>query len=179
MTQPKKVFWLIINLLGGSAVIGSYIWGFQAIPKAATVLWGGVPAGIQPFYTAGMILAAIGYFAFSYFLLRSNQDEVRVAGRFGFGIFNAIFLLILVPSAFWLPLTLLAVEQASVLVVWLVRMDLALVAIGALGLLLALMNIQPRNPKWMQRIAVLGAVAFCFQTVILDAIVWSSSFRVG
>jgi hypothetical protein len=179
MVQRKKAQWLIINLLGGTAVIGSYLWGFLTRPEAADVLWGGVPAGLRPSYTAWMPLAAAGYLVFSFFLLRAEQVEVQVAGRFGFGIFNLLYLLILIPSALWMPLTLLAVDRASALALWLVRVDLALVALGGLGLLLAFLTLQPRKPESMHLLAVLGVVAFCFQTVILDAIVWVAYFRVG
>ena len=179
MAKSKKISWLIINLLGGTAVIGSYVWGFLARPDAAGILWGGVPAGIRPFYTAGMLLAAAGYLVFSYFLLRADTGEVKVAGRFGFGIFNALYLLVLIPSALWMPLTLLAVDQASALTLWLVRADLALVALAALGMLFALWNLQPRGPGWKHILLILSGLAFCFQTVILDAIVWVAYFRVG
>jgi hypothetical protein len=60
-----------------------------------------------------------------------------------------------------------------------VRADLALVAIAALGMLFALWNLQPRGPGWKHILLILSGLAFCFQTVILDAIVWVAYFRVG
>ncbi len=84
--SAKKWLMLFINLLGGGGVIGSYIWGFLTHPNAGQALWGGVPDSIRPFYTAGMFLAATGYFAFTYFILfRLNPDETRVFSRFPSG----------------------------------------------------------------------------------------------
>jgi hypothetical protein len=174
--HTKKIWLLIINILGGIAVLGSYVYGFQSRPDAANVLWGGVPESLRPLYTANMFLAAAGYFAFSLYLLRLNPDETRVAGRFGYGIYNILYAAILIPSALWMPLTLLAIEQSSPGWVWLVRLDLAAVAFASLGLLIALLKVSPRPFTWHHRIAVVGALFFCLQTVLLDAIVWVSYF---
>ncbi len=179
MVHSKKMAWIWINVLGGAAVIGSYIYGFLAYPNAAEGLWGGVPAGFRPYYSVGMVLAAVGYLVVSFFLLRLDESETRISNRFGFGIFNVLYLIILIPSAFWMPLTLLAMGKASPVWTGLVKVDLAFVAGGSLGLLYAILNSWPRRSAASHLIAVLSCVGFCFQTVILDAIVWSFFFRVG
>jgi hypothetical protein len=178
MGITSKSLWLLINILGGIAVIGSYILGFRSRADAFTVLWGGVPERIRVFYTVGMVLAALGYFAFGIYLLILAPGEISVFGRFGFGMLGLIFLLILLPSALWMPLTLLAVTRASRALAWLVRADLALVGAGSLALFLALWNLQAPRLGWLHLIAVMGSLAFCLQTVVLDAIIWSASFRV-
>lgn len=177
MKQSKKITWLIINLLGGAAVIGSYIYGFLTHPNASQILWGGVPIGLRPMYTACMFVAAAGYFALAYFVIRLDLQETKVFGRFGFEIFNFLYLLVLIPSALWMPLALPAIDLSSVILIWIVRLDLALVAAGSLGLLLAVLNTRPRpsTPRFI--LAVLGSAVLCFQTVVLDAIVWSIYFH--
>ncbi len=133
--MDKKKQLLIIILVGGIAVLLSYVLGPLTRPGAAGLLWGGVPEGIRPFYTVGMFLGAGGYFAFTYFLLfRLAPEMARVAGRFGFGLFEAIYVAILLPSALWMPLTLLAAEQPGQALLWLVRLDLWTVAVASLGL---------------------------------------------
>ncbi|OGO67419.1 MAG: hypothetical protein A2Z49_02025 [Chloroflexi bacterium RBG_19FT_COMBO_56_12] len=177
--HKSKLLMLFINLIGGTAVLGSYAWGALTHPGAADVLWGGVPQGIRSFYTAGMFLAASGYFAFSYFILfRLPPKDTQVAGRFGFGVFNAIYAAILIPSGLWMPLTFLALDQSSPVLVWVVRLDLALVAVASLSLLFTLISVRPRQPVWAHRLAVIGVIGFCFQTVILDAVVWGANFGV-
>ncbi|HEX8992765.1 MAG TPA: hypothetical protein VF784_13885 [Anaerolineales bacterium] len=177
--NPKKRLLLTINLLGGAAVLGSYAGGIRTHPNAVNVLWGGVPASIQPFYTAGMFLAAAGYFAILYFILfRLDPDKTSVWHRSGFDTFNVLFAAILIPSSLWMPLTFAAVEATSGVLLWVVRLVLAAVGLASLGLLTALLNTQPRRPLWAYWLALIGCAAFCLQTAVLDMIVWSAYFTV-
>lgn len=176
MDRQRRIM-VAINVLGGIAVIGSYIWGFGTRADAADVLWGGVPAGLQPVYTANMLLAALGYFCFGTFLLlRTDASTARVAGRWGLGLFNLLFLVILVPSALWMPLSLAMAMHPSVGLWVAIVADLALVGLGALGLLAALLALQPRRPTWHWVLAVIGAIPFCVQTALLDAIIWTAYY---
>ncbi|HAS04689.1 MAG TPA: hypothetical protein DCR71_02860 [Dehalococcoidia bacterium] len=60
----------------------------NAQSAGAAVLWGGVPANIQPIYTVSMILSAIGYFAFIYYILiRLNQAEAVISGKFNYSLY--------------------------------------------------------------------------------------------
>jgi hypothetical protein len=176
--HAKKWLMVAINLLGGSAVLGSYAWGFVTHADAGQALWGGVPAGLRPFYTAGMFLAAAGYFSFTYFLLlRLDPNSTRIFGRFGFGGFNALYAAILIPSALWMPLTFRTLESAGSGWGWTVRIVLAVVGLASLGLFFALWKVKPQQPRWAHRLAVVGSAAFCLQTAVLDAIVWAAFFR--
>lgn len=177
MNTNKKTAWLIINLLGGAAVLGSYVYGFLSRPEAPQVLWGGVPEWMRPVYTAWMLAAAAGYLIVAYFLVRNDFQEIKLFSRFDYRILNVLYLLILVPSAFWMPLSLVAIEHTWPGYVWLVRLDLGLVAAGSLGLLLAVINLEPRISTGWRVAAILGSAALSLQTVILDAIVWSIYFR--
>jgi len=177
--HKNKWLMLIINILGGAAVLGSYVWGFQTYPGAGDVLWGGVPESVRPLYTANMFIAAIGYFAFVYFtLFRLSPTETRVFGRFGYGLFNFIYATILIPSALWMPFSLLAVEISSPVMVWVVRLVLTVVGLASMGLLISLTRVKPVHPRWAQILAVIGSIAFCVQTVLLDAIIWGALFSV-
>ena len=177
--SAKKWLMIFINIFGGAAVLGSYIFGFLTHPAAVEVLWGGVPQNIRPFYTTNMFLAAASYFAFTYFILfRLNVHDTRIYNRFGFGVFNALYAAILIPSALWMPFTFWAVEQSSLALLWVVRIVLVAVGLASLGLILALLKVEPRQPCWSYWLAVVGSVFFFFQTAILDAIIWGALFRV-
>jgi hypothetical protein len=179
MMHAKKWLLILINLVGGSLVLGSYALGILTHPDAGQTLWGGVPQSIRPFYTVFMFLAASGYFAFTCFILfRLNPQEARVAGRFGFGLFNALYAAILIPSALWMPLTFLAVEQSSLVLLWAVRLVLVVVGAASVGLFAALWKVEPRHPMWAHRLALLGMAGFCIQTALLDAILWGVFFQV-
>jgi len=174
--HPAQRWLLWLNLLGGAAVLGSYAWGLAAHPATRGQLWGGVPESLRPLYTASMLLAAVGYFAFSYFVffrLDPNRDGV---GRFGFGVFHALYALILLPSALWLPLTFAMLDAPSA-ALWVgIRTVLALVALGSLGLVAALAVASPVEAPVARAIALAGALAFSLQTALLDALVWPAYF---
>ena len=176
--RTEQVILLIINILGGAAVIGSYVLGLKGQSGGANVLWGAVPNSLRPVYTVSMILSALGFFAFIYFILfRLVPGEVLIGGRFGFSLFYAIFLVILVASAFWMPLTNAYVGNPST-GMWIgIRTVLALVGLGSIALMLALLTLQTKVPGISYWLAVAGSAYFAFHTAILDAIVWAALFK--
>ena len=176
--HPQKRLLIFIILIGGLAVVGSYVLGVLARPEAARALWGGVPEGIQSIISINMFLGAAGFFLFTYFIVfRLDAAVVRISDRYGYGLFHVIYAAILFPSALWLPLTFLAVDQASVFLSWVVRLDLAVVGAASIGLIAALLKITPREPLRAYRLALVGTIPFTIQTVILDALVWGWYFR--
>jgi hypothetical protein len=175
MTSQKRTM-ALINVLGGIAVLGSYAYCVTSYPGRVGDFWGGVPEGLRPVYTTNMFLAAAGYFAFSFFLwFRLEPSRHAFFGR---DTFNALYALILLPSALWMPLTFAMLEAPGDGLWWAVRGVLAAVAVGSLGLLAGLVAVRPSTPSWAHRLAVVGSVAFCFQTAVLDAVVWPAYFLV-
>jgi hypothetical protein len=174
MTKDQKIL-LGINVLGGTAVLGSYAWELLAHPGTGNLLWGNVPAGAIPFYVASMLLAAIGYILFTvYLLFILNPDKVKINIRAGFGGFHTLYLLILIPSALWMPLTYAMIAAPSNLIWFGIRLALMLVGLGGLGMLSALLSIQPRSRLLLA--AFIGCIFFCIQTVLLDALAWPNFF---
>jgi hypothetical protein len=168
---------LLLNALGGAAVLGSYALTFSR-PDAGEILWGGVPESLKPLYTRNMFLAAAGYFPFTA-LLAFGVDPARVRffGRWGYGLLFGLYFLVLIPSALWLPLTFAFADSGgSMALWWAVRVDLALVAVGSLGLLGAVWTASPPPNRALQVAAVVGALAFCLQTVVLDAAIWPAYY---
>ena len=174
----QQIILLVINIIGGIAVIGSYIFGLSAQSGGASVLWGGVPANIRPVYGISMIISALGYFAFIYFILfRLVPDEVLVANRFGFSLFYIIFLLMLVPSALWMPLTNVYVGNPGT-GIWVgIRIVLALVGLASIALVWALLSLETKETGVAYWLAVAGSGYFAFHTAILDAIIWAALFK--
>jgi len=175
--HAQQIILLVLNIFGGAAVIGSYIYGLNAQADGANVLWGGVPTGIRPVYTISMVISALGYFAFLYFLLlRLNPEGLVIGGNFGYGIFFGIFILILLPSALWMPFSNFYVADPVAGTWVMVRIVLALVALGSLFLTWSLLSLPVREgvSYWL---AVAGAGYFTFHTGILDAILWAALFK--
>jgi len=174
----QQIILLVINVIGGIAVIGSYIFGIRAQSGGAAVLWGRVPENIRPVYAVSMILSALGYFAFLYFILfRLVPDEVLIAGRFGFSLFYAIFLVILIPSALWMPLTNVYVGNPST-GLWIgIRTVLALVGLASIALVWTLTSLETGATGVAYWLAAVGSGYFAFHTAILDAIIWAALFK--
>jgi hypothetical protein len=165
------------NIFGGIAVLGSYVLGLAVRPGSGGALWGGVPQQLRPLYAVGMLLAALGYLAFTYFLLfRLDPDQARIGRGLDFRFFGTLYTAILVPSALWMPLTLRMVEEPRLALWMVIRLVLVAVGLAALGMVVALLSTRPRQPRWAYWIAVAGAVLFFLHTGILDAIVWPLFF---
>ncbi|UCG84420.1 MAG: hypothetical protein JSW38_06285 [Dehalococcoidia bacterium] len=169
----------IINIVGGILVIGSYVQGIRTHPQNRDAAWGHVPARIKPLYTVSMLLAAAGYFAFSYFIiLRLNPGDVASLNSFSYSAFIAVYVLILFLSAIWMPLTFAMLEKPSRTLWWAIRITLFIVGIGSLGLLALLLILNHNEPMWLLWLAVAGSALFCIQTAFLDALVWPIYFPV-
>lgn len=159
-------------------MLGSYAWGLGTRPGTAAALWGGMPLLLQRISTANMLPAALGYIAFTTLILfRLDPGRTRLFGRFGYGAFLALYAAILAPSALWMPLTFSALASPTALAVWSIRLVLAVIALASLGLLVALWDLKPQSPLWAWRLAALGGVFFCLQTVVMDAVLWSAFFH--
>ncbi len=174
----EHIIFLIIIVTGGLAVLGSYVWGLKKYPGSSNPLWGGVPAKYRSKYTASMLIAVLGYFLFVYYLFfQINPAEVSIAGIFDFSVFYFIFLLILIPSAFWMPLTSYYVQKPNRRTWNQIRAVLAVVGLASMALVWALYSIETESFEVLHRLAVIGAVYFTFHTLILDAIIWIALFN--
>lgn len=177
--HPDKRTMLWINIIGGVAVLGSYAHGLLTNPETAAGVWGGVPESLKPAYTVSMFSAAAGYLLFTHFLFfRTDPDETRVADRFDLKLFNVLYVIVLLPSALWMPLTFAMLDDPSGGIWFLIRLVLAVVGVGSLGLIAALVGLRPRRPALSYWLAVAGSVAFALQTALLDALVWPAYFPV-
>ena len=173
--QKRALLWIV--LLGGASVLASYAYSWATDPTILAEFWGGVPQVVRPAYAIAMLFAAAGFFAYSYYLLFCvDPDDARIAGRFGYGLFSLLYLMILIPSALWTPLTSAWLEHGRTVLWVAIRLALFVVAAGSIGLLVALLALQPRQTTWAHRLAVAGSMAFCLQTAILDASVWVALF---
>jgi uncharacterized membrane protein len=174
----QQIILLVINVIGGIAVIGSYIFGLSGQTGAANTLWGGLPTAVRPVYGISMILSALGYFAFIYFILfHVDPAEAAIAGRFGYALFYAIFLVILMPSALWMPLTKAYVAHPNDGLWIAIRAVLFLVGLASIALTWALFSLNTKAPPVAYWLAVAGSCYFALHTTILDAIAWAALFK--
>ncbi|MDD5398323.1 MAG: hypothetical protein PHU70_04500 [Dehalococcoidia bacterium] len=175
--DEQKIWFLVINLLGGFAVIASYVAGMVSHPNTEQLIWGRITPALKSIYLVSMPLAAVSYLLFLYFILfQLDAGVVQIWGFDGFLVLDIIFAVILVFSAFWMPLAYKLIETQ-----WrgwwvYIRMVLFFVALGSLALLCALLIISQKEPAWSYWLAVSGAAVFFIQTGVIDAFVWTAMF---
>ena len=167
---------LALNIAGGAAVLASYAYAFGQPPEVRSALWGGVPESLQPLYTAGMCAATVGYFPMTWLFVvgsseRAGSDEPgrERSVRAGYG-------LILLFSAAWTPLTVELIRAPSVFCYLLTRVVLFAVAFGSLSILAHTVRHGRAATGPFRWLPFLGALAFSFQTVVLDALVWPALY---
>jgi hypothetical protein len=178
--HSQQIVLAAINVVGGILVIGSYVQGIRTHPGTRDDAWGHVPIGLMPLYKVSMLLAAAGYFLFTYFVLfRLQPEDVGLANAFGYWLFILLYALILFPSALWMPLTFRMLEHPSRGLWWAVRVTLAVVGLASLGLLGTVLVLEHNEPTALYWLAIAGCVFFCIQTALLDAVVWPAYFPVG
>jgi hypothetical protein len=173
----KQMILAGLILVGGASVIGSYVYGFLTHSGSINDFWGASPEVFKTVNIPFMILAAIGFIGFTYFILfRIKTNEVKIANRFSYNIFFIIFTLILFPSAFWMPLTLSMIANPDDSIWIIIRLILAIVGVSSVALILVLMSLRPKYPGIAYWFAVGGANAFSIQTFIFDTFLWPLFF---
>lgn len=177
MMHPKKKRWLAINVVGGIAVLGSYAHGLATHPQTRDLLWGDMPGPLQDIYGVTMWLAAAGYLVFmAQVLFRFDAAEVRVGRYSGIGVISACCAAVVFASALWMPLTFAYLAQPSTTLWVLIRADLIVVAIGAIGLIVTQFALRPGRTGWASVVTVVSLLLFALQTAFLDPFVWPAFF---
>lgn len=167
-----------LNLVGGICVLASYAWGIAGHPDTRGALWGGVPDSLRPLYTVSMFSAAFGYLLFTAYIVFGRHGGAGIDGTDP-GTqrpLPALYAMVLIPSALWLPLTFEMIAQPSTLLWGSIRAVLFCVGFGSLGLLLWLIRSARVRSSGLAWAAVAGCVAFCIQTALLDALVWPAFY---
>jgi hypothetical protein len=176
MPRPNLVL-LLWNVLGGIAVLGSYVAAFTGSPDFKDGLWGGVPESLRSLYTVNMLLAAAGYFPFTWLFVRATTpDEFRATTALPYASLFALYGLVLIPSALWLPLTARMIAEPDAALWLAIRLVLAAVGIGATGLLLLAFTYVAKRRDATSWAAAIGTLPFFLQTAILDAVVWPAHY---
>jgi hypothetical protein len=166
--NPDKAAFIVLNLVGGGAVLGSYALWLANPANDGSALWGSISGATRSLYTVSMFTAAAGYFAFAGYLLEGDAHELSSSWRL------TLFSLILFPSALWMPLAFEYLHAPSPALWWSMRTTLAVVGIASLLVLIALLG--ARSGGTAHALAVVGAAALTFQTLVLDALVWPLRF---
>ncbi len=172
-----KIITGIIVVLGGIGVVASYVIGAVKNPNGAQALWGGVSKNLIPLYTLGMFVSAVAFLASTYYIFfKLDASSVTVWPGAKFWIFTVVYLLILIPSALWMTLTIRMVDNPSTVFEIGIRTVLILTAIGSLLLVISLATVSPKVVDWTYWLALIGSSLFFLHTAVLDATIWTILF---
>lgn len=178
MPARSKLLFILLNVIGGIAVLGSYAYGFVHYPDSVQALWGDVPESLLGVYSGNMFLAAAGYLlVFAYLLSRQPADSRVDNGGLLFERLNWLFAVILFCSALWMPLSFALLEAPNQDLWWCIRAVLFGTGISALIVGQQLLRYgADRGPLF--KVALGAYVFFCFQTAVLDALIWPYFFPI-
>ena len=175
MSKSKKIF-VAINLVGGLAVLSSYLFCFILYPTYSRSLWGSASDKVITFFVISMVLAAAGYVWFTFYLLKGNKLEDSNFGTlFGVKIINLLYLMVLTCSTIWMPASISFSMSENIFVELIIRLILWTVGLSSLGILIYIYNINIDDGKssfLSHMFALLGTMVFTIHTLILDAVIW-------
>jgi hypothetical protein len=162
----KTILLLIILILGPGVLVSYYIAG-QSNPFGMDALWGNIPEKLKLVYPIGMLIATTGFFPFTYFcLFKSEQPAKYILG----------YLLILIPSILWLPLTVEYLKEPNSMTWIIIRVVLFAVAIGALLIYRQIAKERNVDSQTLLKWSKIGLMGFIFHTLVLDGLVWPYFF---
>jgi hypothetical protein len=166
--NPDKVAFIVINVVGGTAVLASYALWLANPSHDGGALWGSITGYGRTLYTISMLAAAAGYFGFALYVLGAGGQCLS------WSLVLTLFALMLFPSALWMPLAFEYLSAPSPALWWAMRITLAVV--GLASLLLVVVLARAESGGLAHALAVAGALAFTIQTFVLDALVWPMYF---
>ena len=176
--MSATISFLIINLIGGTAVLGGYAGFLYMFPEQRDSLWGGIEGGWQWVFIVSMLTAAAGYLCFSYSIL-FQSTSVEFSSRLfqskhAISILSMVFLL---TAAVWLPATIAYLESGNA-IWWVIGVGSLWVTALTLVTTTILLIVTPAMiPDVFHRILAISGISYItFHCLVLDAIVWVSLF---
>ena len=174
MIKNRNLCFLLVNLILGFAVILSYIWGLVYYPEYGTALWGNIETSYIPYIIFSMLLAALGYFVFSFYFINYKKFQTLNASEYIYIL--SLYIVILFFSALWMPLSIGFIDTNNNFFLILDLVSLYLVGISSLLLTIFLLQDKIMRRKLIWKLSVLGGFQFTFHTLIIDAIYWGMNF---
>ena len=177
-TNPQTIF-LMVQIFGGLAVLGSYAWGLMTHPDTRMDLWGGVTEKERLWYVPIMPTAAIGHLLTIWYLyFKVNPEGIDLPGGFGYHTFTILFAIYLLFAAVWMPMTFSALE-GNHSIVPLMKISLVIVGVACALILACLIIIGPQTSGNLHWWVIFGMSGLVIQTLFIDAIFWSMRFNVS
>ena len=176
MMSTTQLF-LLINLTGGIAVLGSYFVGLRSSPDLAEGLWGGVTGNLRIYFTLSMLLAALGYLTFCYSFVFSGLGTALSDSGLAIATISLIGIF-LISASIWMPANIQYLNTSnlfwwfvSVIVLWTTALSLLILTI-------LVVFFPPDSLETSVRyITAIGLGWITFHCLVLDACIWVALFK--
>jgi len=174
--MTNVLVFFLINLIGGLAVLGSYVVGLYLYPDFRNALWGGVSGSWKTLFTISMFFAAARYLVFCYSMTISHgADKSSFLGAHTFSILAAVFL---VSASIWMPATLKYLVTndnlwwiLSVISLWTTAASLCLLAV-----FFGLCKYEGMGTLQFS-LTLAGIIWITVHCLVFDAIIWVAKFQ--
>jgi len=167
----------------GPLVLASYAFGISRMENP-NVLWGGIPESWRTLNVSCMFVAAIGFLIMWWFflyrwdmaLVETVQWPWTEGDSGGYTRLMIAFLLVTIPSIFWLELTALHMRTDADWTKWLVIINLWLVCLGNILLGLFAWSAHQQSIDADSIWPVIGAFMLGIQVIVNDGIIWTIKY---
>jgi len=157
----------ILAILGPCVLLSYYI-AAQYNTKGIDALWGNIPENIKVYYPIGMLVATVGFFPFTYMTVFKSKIPKQ---------YIIPYLLILIPSILWMPLTVYYINHPNEFIWICIRIVLMLVALGAILIYLRMKKEFQADTSFIYKLALFGVFGFIGHTLVLDGLLWPYFFK--
>ncbi|MBN4081011.1 hypothetical protein JYT44_01465 [Caldithrix abyssi] len=179
ISKPVPKF-IIINLIGGAAVLGGNAFALVTHPKLRNDLWGGIPESWKPLYIASMLIAAFGYVTAMYYLIyKEGLKSKYFWGKADASVLTILLVLFLLSASMWIHSTFAYLESPSSGIWTMIQIELRTKALAILLFTIGLATTTERSQPSIHRWAVIGISFTSFHCLVLDAILWTMKFPKG
>ena len=179
--MSATITFLIVNIVGGSAVLGGYlICLYLLLPDQRETLWGSVQGLWKPVFVVSMLIAAAGYLAFSYVILfKSNPMEFSSRFLDTKHAVSIICMIVLISAATWMPATITYLKTSNS-IWWIISVtSLWITVISLFAATTVVMAFPLAIPSAFYRMLAISGISYItFHCLVFDAIIWVSKFHI-
>lgn len=175
---PQSTF-VLANIIGGVAVLGSYALGLSLYPQYREALWGNVHGNLRLIFALSMLLAAAGYLIFCYVYIRQvGSDPYWQRKHLGSYSISWLSIVFLASASFWMPGCIAYIHTRQV-IWWVVSVtSLWITALSLLAMTWVTSgSLWAPTPTVSKYYSVVGLAYTTFHCLVIDAIVWVYLFK--
>ena len=170
---------LIINFIGGIAVLGGYVVALINHPHTRNDLWGGVPESLRPWITSFMFVSAFGYCTAMYYLVFKDGMQLDfLRGKVSENFFLGVVIIFLVSASMWIHTTFAYMHSPSKLLWSFVQAELWITGLSIFFLFFIILTASGVKNHYLHFASLVGLGAITFHCLFLDAFLWINRFPI-